>query len=161
MQAYQLDKDNQELGFIKDKVVRGKVTEISMDALQDHVSATCVNQWADLHGGGCHPPAGKYSAVKSFRSFANGKECISLQDEKAAAEEAFALSKLGSQTWSSDLAEDMLSKGRRLYGSHFTPTGRRVNDVRADIHPQSGTDGQWALKRLDDVLARWGGPFRR
>merc|ERR1719424_1531905 len=99
---------------------------------------------------------GKYSAVKSFRSFAEGKECRELADEKTAAEEAFALSKLGSNPSFADTAEDMLNKGRRLYGSHFTPTGRQLHDVRADIHPGLIHPGQWALKRLQDVLDRWG-----
>ena len=161
-QAYQLDKENEALGLIKDKVVRGKVTDISMDALKDHLSATCINQWADVHGGGCHPPevGGKYSAVKSYRSFAESKECRQLADEKTAAEEAFALSKLGSNPSFADTADDMLSKGRRLYGSHFTPTGRQLHDVRADIHPGQTHPGHWALSRLQDVLDRWG-PFSR
>ena len=163
-QAYQLDKENEALGLVKDKVVRGKVTDISMDALKDHISATCINQWADVHGGGCHPPeiGGKYSAVKSYRSFAEGKECRELSDQKSAAEEALALSKLGSNPSFAESAEDMLRKGRWLYGDHFTPTGRQLHDVRADVtsRPHQTHPGHWALKRLQDVLDRWG-PFSR
>ena len=152
-----LKDDGKEKRIIKDHVVSGKVTQISTNALQDRISTTCINQWADLHGGGCHPPAESYSAVKSFRSFTQGKECVELQDEKAASEEAFALSKLGSLTWSSSRIDDMLSEGRGLYGSHFTPTGRRLRDVRTEIHPHNNSDPEahWR-RRLDDVMARWG-----
>jgi hypothetical protein len=174
-QAYQLDKESLDKDnlkeYVENRVARhlegdkGKVTRISMEALQDHISATCVNQWAELHGGGCHPIAPSsctehcYSAVKSFRSFTQGKECSTLLDEKTAAEEAFALSKLGTLDFSSDFAHDMLSKGRLQYGNHFTPTGRRLLDVRTDIHPlfnNSDPQEHWDLRRLDEVLDRWG-----
>ena len=56
----------------------------------------------------------------------------------------------------------MLRKGRWLYGDHFTPTGRQLHDVRADVtsRPHQTHPGHWALKRLQDVLDRWG-PFSR
>jgi len=76
---------------------RGQRTGISVAALRDHTNLTCVNVWADMHGGGCKPPTkdtGAYSAVKSFRAFMQGPECRDLQDEKAAAEASFALTRV-------------------------------------------------------------------
>ena len=151
------DCQTMEKAFQKDNIGgdggdKGKVTRISIAALRDHTNLTCVNQWADLNGGGCKPPSHdneQYSAVKSYRAFMQGQACHDLQDEKAAAEESYALTKLrrpnnpfiservmgvpgaaGAAGAASVVpgagagvgaAADMLSKGRREFGPHFTP----------------------------------------
>ncbi len=133
-QAFQLDKENILANGVSPDF-KGKVTRVSIAALRDHISVTCVNEWADLHEGGCKAPNEDNTAIKSYRAMVQGLKCHDLLQEKEAAEEVFAVTKL-SRPDTPVMGEDMMSKGRRLYGPHFTPTGRSPLEVQAALQEQ-------------------------
>ena len=132
----------------------GELTGLSAAMLADHTSVLCVNDWAasaESQYSACSEPTKASTAVSSYRRFVKSSNlCLSLTRDKAAAEatrseaslvaEASALQLTTAHAARSGTAEaewamtlGRLERRHRLYGPHFTPTGRSAREVRARV----------------------------